>query len=567
MAGFTKMKKSIYLNYSIIFFSILFLYKCANQLPPPGGEIDLIPPEVVEFYPLNETINYSENYIRIEFSEYVDKRSVREAFFISPAIDGKIDFNWSGTEVEIEFEDTLKKDITYTITFGTDIKDINNGNNMASSFTLVFSTGSEIDKGQILGKVYDKQPLGILIFAYCDDSTYNPILNKPKYVSQVGKKGDFFLQGLANGSYKIAAVRDDFRDQLYNIGDDHFGVTHKEIVLSDSQNIISGLLIRTTIEDTLKPSVTNVSMTDNNHFLIEFSEFIDSTKISTENFFIYDSSSNQKINVDFIFKGSANKKQIFLSILDSISVSENYYLISEDIPDKNNNLSDHQENQIVFNAERDTLLPKIKNIETGLASGIINYKKPELIIHFDDAIREFNFQNTIVLIDKIKSKMPLSFKRADDASILITSDRKLSERDEYFLEIDLTNIVDAAGNKAGDSVNVKTFKSNSSLDYSGISGKILTSMQQFNFVITARNLDKQIDYNEILPANEVEYNLEELLPGKYVLEVFDDRNKNGKYDYGSIYPYQYSELFSVYPDTLNVKARWPITDVFIRIEN
>lgn len=551
---------------ALLILSLFFVYKCANQLPPPGGEIDLIPPEVTAFYPPNETTNYEENYIEIEFSEYVDKRSVREAFFISPSLEGNVDFNWSGTTVEIEFEDTLRKDITYTITFGTDIKDLNNGNNMASAFSLVFSTGNEIDKGKISGRVYDPQPLGILIFAYEDDSTYNPIKTKPKYVSQVGTKGDFYLQGLADGIYKIAAVRDDFRDQLYNIGDDHFGVPHKEIVLRDSQNVVTNILIRTTVEDTLKPSVTNVSMTDNNHFLIEFSEFIDSSKINSDNFFIIDSSSNNKINIDFLFKGSANKRQLFLSVLDSIPEGESYYLISSGIPDKHDNLSDEQENQIVFNAEKDTLIPKVKNIVTSLASGVINYKKPEMVINFDDAIRMFDFKNTILLKDKNENLIPIYLEKIDDAAIRLFSEKKLSEREEYSLEINLENIIDAAGNIADDTVNIKTFSSNSSLDYSGISGKILTNLEQFNFIITARNLDKQIEYNKILSADEVEYNLEELLPGKYVIEVFEDRNENGIYDYGSIYPYELSELFSVYPDTLNLRARWPITDVFIRIE-
>lgn len=567
MAGISKMKINKYIKSLLLFMALIFFYKCANQLPPPGGEIDLIPPEVVAFYPPNETTNYEENYIEIEFSEYVDKRSVREAFFISPALEGNIDFNWSGTTVEIEFEDTLKKDITYTITFGTDIKDLNNGNNMASAFSLVFSTGDEIDKGIISGRVYDPQPLGILIFAYVDDSTYNPITTKPKYVSQVGTKGDFKLRGLADGIYKIAAVRDDFRDQLYNIGDDHFGVPHKEIVLKDSQNVVSNLLIKTTVEDTLKPSVTNVSMTDNNHFLIEFSEFIDSSKISTNNFYIFDSTSSNKIEIDFLFKGSANKRQLFLSVLDSIQAGENYYLISSEIPDNHHNLSEKQENQIVFNAEKDTLIPKVKNIVTPLASGVIGYKKPEMIINFDDAIRPFELNNTIWFKDKNDILIPVYLERIDDAAFQIISEKKLSEREEYFLEINLENIIDAAGNIAGDSINLKTIKSNSSLDYSGISGKILTNLEQFNFVLTARNLDKQIDYDKILSPNEVEYSLEELLPGKYVIEIFEDRNKNGKYDYGSIYPYELSELFSVYPDTLNLRARWPITDVFIRIEN
>ena len=161
-------------------------------MPPPGGEVDKIPPEIVEMIPQNGTTNYTDNYVEFTFSEYVDKRSVQDAFFISPNLEGEIEFNWSGKSVEIIFEDSLRDNTTFIITIGAEVKDLNNSNNMARSLNLTFSTGDEIDFCSVEGKIYDKKPVGTMIFAYMlGDTIPNPAAQKPNYLTQVGEDGVF----------------------------------------------------------------------------------------------------------------------------------------------------------------------------------------------------------------------------------------------------------------------------------------------------------------------------------------------------------------------------------------
>jgi len=102
--------------------------RCANQLPPSGGDEDKIPPKIVKVFPADGITNFDEDYFEIEFSEYVDKRSVRDAIFISPFIEGTFTYSWIGTTLEVTFPEKLKDDVTYTITIGTDAVDLNNKN-------------------------------------------------------------------------------------------------------------------------------------------------------------------------------------------------------------------------------------------------------------------------------------------------------------------------------------------------------------------------------------------------------------------------------------------------------
>jgi hypothetical protein len=65
----------------------------------------------------------------------------------------------------------------------------------------------------------------------------------------------------------------------------------------------------------------------------------------------------------------------------------------------------------------------------------------------------------------------------------------------------------------------------------------------------------------IVLQEEGAFAVKDIVEGQYVLHAFRDRNQNQKYDAGSLFPYAHSERFVYYPDTLKVRARWPIEGV------
>ncbi|MBP8975801.1 MAG: Ig-like domain-containing protein, partial [Bacteroidetes bacterium] len=125
---------------------------CANRMPPPGGPVNRTPPAIISTIPANGSTNFKGSRIRIEFNQYVDEQSVEESIFISPYV-GQLEFKWHGKKVDIVFEDTLRSNITYVVTVGTDVTGYYTKTRMAQSFTLAFSTGSNINRGDLSGSI------------------------------------------------------------------------------------------------------------------------------------------------------------------------------------------------------------------------------------------------------------------------------------------------------------------------------------------------------------------------------------------------------------------------------
>jgi hypothetical protein len=259
-----------------ILLAALFLVSCAGQRAPEGGPIDTDPPVVASTFPPNYTTRFSGSRLSIEFNKYVDHRSVEGAIFISPSL-GQLEFDWSGREVEIRFQGKLRRSTTYVVTIGTDVADLHNRNKMAQSYTLAFTTGEDIDHGAIEGRVFPKKetdpPIGVMVFAYKIDGlnpdTLDPRNVRPDYVTQSGKNGNFLLQHLAFGTYRLIAVRDEYKNLLYDPEVDEYGVQAVDISLTPKDTLTSFVWMRLEKEDTTAVRLIKASASDRRHLAVE----------------------------------------------------------------------------------------------------------------------------------------------------------------------------------------------------------------------------------------------------------------------------------------------------------
>lgn len=534
-------------------------------MSPPGGEVDSTPPYIVDSYPENGSTNFNEQTIEFTFSEFIKKQNINDAFFISPLIEGLPEFSWTSKTVSIEFPDSLQKNTTYSVIIGTEITDFNNNNNMLQPYVLTFSTGNKLDSGKISGKVYSKRADGTLIFAYkTENDTLNIYKNKPNYISQINAKGIFELNGLSDGEYLLFAVKDEFKDLVYNIGDDQIGIPKSKAFLDTALKSLSGFDYFLVLEDTLAPNVQAVTMTDKNHIVVEFSEPIDSSLIDVNNFFIFDSSTVKKHNFDYWFKPNKNKQEYVLALNDSLIKDNNLFLIINNIFDKKGNELKSQTIDFVVSEKPDTNAIDLSRIETPYEKSLIDYLSPKLSIYFTDGFDTTLSTNSISMLTKDSIEIPFSIRYINNAALEIKVDTELKPKTNYSISLKMKHFVDLAGNKV-DTVISKRLVTVSDLDFSGVSGLVKSELSNVKVVLQdVNNRDTPI---QISVSKSYQFNFDRIMPGEYLIWAYVDKDSNNSYTFGKVDPLEFAEEFSFYPDTLNLRARWPVGDIEIDLLN
>lgn len=546
----------------IITALVLLFGGCANQLPPGGGEVDRIPPEITEVYPANETTNFSDDHIELGFSEYVVKSSLRESFFISPSIEGKPEFNWTGKGVDIVFPGPLKKNVTYVITIGTDLVDINNRNRMKESYSLTFSTGSRIDKRIISGKVYDSKPDGVFIFAYKENGRekINPMENKPDYISQTGSDGKYKIAGLGAGKYRLFAVRDQYKDYLFQPSQDEYSAPFEDVDMKENDSVITGMNFMITKRDTVPPRLLNATMTDRNHILAVFSKQPDTSVISKKHFSVIDSTSGQVILPYYVFKGTLKPTEIVIALKNPIPLQDDAFLSAKDLRDESGNTFAEDISRLTISDREDTSKPGIIKSIPANGDNNVDYTGQNFIFYFSDGIDSALVEKGITFADTLGNRVKFNTGYTDDGTLKIIPQNQLEASKDYRIKLDLSKFEDVAGNHY-DSTYIYKFRTISGIDFTGLTGNVVNYNPGNNPVLVLQGIDGRKMKYEQKPGGNGSFNFTRIAPGKYSLWLFYDINKNGKYDYGWPFPYEPAEKFFYYNGELNLKPRWTLTDL------
>ena len=206
---------------AVILISMIFSHSCANTTTPPsGGAKDTIPPVITEIYPALGQVNVPVNKTKLvlEFNEYVTVKDGK-SIFLSPPLEKAPKYKLKGKGVVITFENDLDSNRTYTLDVTNAIADNNEGN-MFPGFTLVFSTGSEIDSMMVTGIVQDcnnLEPLkGATVMLYKDQADSAVFLQRPDAAVKTDKWGFFCLRNIQDTVYRMYAIIDENNNNKYD---------------------------------------------------------------------------------------------------------------------------------------------------------------------------------------------------------------------------------------------------------------------------------------------------------------------------------------------------------------
>jgi uncharacterized protein (DUF2141 family) len=239
-------RKIIHLTLFICLVSLLA--SCAKVGSLQGGPDDLTPPKMDT---LRSTPNYTTQFkgrsIELRFNEWVELADVAKQIVISPPFAKRPEITLKGKVVKINFEknEVLRPHTTYTINFGNAVKDFTKGN-PCKDLRFVFSTGDVIDSLRVTGTVADAltgepvENISVLMYDQLQDSVVRK--ERPYYLAQTDKTGQFLIQNVRAGQFKVVAIEDANANLTWE-RNEKIGFLDKNLLVSDSGYAVANLLL------------------------------------------------------------------------------------------------------------------------------------------------------------------------------------------------------------------------------------------------------------------------------------------------------------------------------------
>ena len=234
-------RKLKYLFYGLALLLLAMSFQhCANAVAPTGGPKDTTPPVVVGSVPENHSTNFVGKKIEITFDEYLTLDNAKQNVMISPPMKEKPEIKLRNKTVVVKFKEPLADNTTYTINFGSAIKDLHEGN-LFKDYVYSFSTGDHIDTLSIAGKVLnasDKKPIEDAYVSLYSGDRDNldslPMTTIPNYITKTDKEGNFHLDGLANKPYLLFALKDANANLYFDLPNEEVAFLDKLVSPIDS---------------------------------------------------------------------------------------------------------------------------------------------------------------------------------------------------------------------------------------------------------------------------------------------------------------------------------------------
>ena len=528
----------------------LLFVSCAAIMLPPGGPKDETPPELVKVTPSDGTTYFEGGKVELLFSEYLDESSFERAITILPLLSQKPEIIFKGNRLIIYFPDSLSLNQTYIISISRDLSDEHKVK-LSQGIQVAFSTGPQIDRGLISGLVdYEKDAsLNLWKIQNKNDSLafYKRI---PDYVIDASSEGFYEFKFLSPGQYRIAAV-----DRLVAgtpIIPDRFvyGLSWVSNIELGSQDNIRNVNIK--IPKMLGGiKMINAESMQGSWGRITFSESIGSLINEIQLKIIGEDSLNQASN---LFEDPNDNKKIYF-LLDS-TVNGSVSLQLDETRKWNSTLIEPGSIQLNMRHSIDTtdLTIMQPNSKYRLNPEEMNVKPLKII--FSNLVEQSKDKYSINLL-KDSVNIPYSLKWDSPIVLNLLPHENWEAQTNYELQLLSKDFPPAFGRALKDSLTSINFKTS---DYQGFGNLIIKTIieQEENIVAKLEKMEKPYSTFRSVVNLDGETVLDQIPEGNYSLTFFQDTDNSMQYSYGTIDPYEASEWFYNFQDTVKIRSNWDI---------
>ena len=232
---------------------------CASIGNPSGGPRDERPPRFMSASPAPGSVDIPVDKERftLTFDELIEVKDPTTKVIISPPSKNIPRVAAQGHRVTVTFQDSLQPNTTYTVDFADAIQDLNEGNQL-KNFSYTFSTGPTLDSLRIAGRVLsalEMEPMQLKLVGLhrldpeesslssqyslpsqnsqpsqnshnspqsanpqnINQSLHKSLFTKPfDHVGRTDDRGQFSIEGLAPGRYRVYALDDTNSDYIFS---------------------------------------------------------------------------------------------------------------------------------------------------------------------------------------------------------------------------------------------------------------------------------------------------------------------------------------------------------------
>jgi uncharacterized protein (DUF2141 family) len=234
----------------------------------------------VKTVPGNRSRNFKGNQVEFTFNEFVQVENLQQELIVTPDPASEYDFKPTKYGLRITFKKPFSQEnTTYTVNLRNAVKDITE-KNVARDAKVVFSTGTSLDTLFAQGRVTDLetgQPVeNAVVSLYRASDTLDIQKNKPYYFTRTDKQGNYRLENLSRGNYRMYALSEKDNNQRYNQEKEKIDFLPEALVITDSSR--QGLDFKVSVVDENPPKISSKT-TQSDIYLLEMNEGLTSASV------------------------------------------------------------------------------------------------------------------------------------------------------------------------------------------------------------------------------------------------------------------------------------------------
>ena len=551
------------LIYLIPFVCIIF-FGCAAVAPPPGGPIDKTPPSVIDVAPISGTTGIEEGFtVQINFSERIDELASQKGVRISPTLNDPLKIGVKKNAMMVTIPGELEEDRTYLITLSRDILD-ERGNKLDRTYQLAFSTGDSISQGLIEGVVYQREGITTIVYLYqtVDRDLDSLFLQPPDYYTETDDSGYYSFSYLEEGDYQLISFQGGKPPSVVSPSRMPYGVHwFAPNVLEGDRDTLRNVNMKL-FREVLPFQVVSVKMETAHRGVVRFTNPV---KLSVQDSFVIqltDSTGGEDFIPEYIFQYRDGESELRFFTDNPVS-EENMIITLNSIVDSSGQILEKFSQPVKISA-MDTSGPVIispqpeKNIklDPGDNPFEIQFSSVVSIVYMDSA---FVIQDT----SQLPLKKVTRWKNATRIQIL--PENGWQPERVYTVRLFGDFIRSVEGESMEDSTVTYQIEVNSERGFGGLYGRLKGKFIK-NSLLVATSTEKPslFYFTDVNSAGQFSFRR---LPASYwILATFQDRDDNGRYGYGRAVPFQPSEPFFIFPDTIEVRANWDVEGVILEFQ-